>query len=222
MKPYYEQDGITIYHGDCKGLLSLVPPVELVLTDPPHGVVNRDSGGLRSLDKGAADMETLSPAEIVSLLAPLIRGSAYIWCGTEQVSGLRSTLVDVGLTTRLGVWLKTNPSPMNGQYLWLSALEVCVFARRKGATFNEFCKAPFWSGPRASTKDHPTAKPLWLMERLILASSEPGSTVLDPFMGSGSTLVAAKMKGRKAIGVEIEEGYCQTAAERVARAVLSD
>ncbi|KKL19937.1 hypothetical protein LCGC14_2460470 [marine sediment metagenome] len=219
-KPYYQDDAVTIYHADCRDILPELPQVDLVLTDIPYGEVSREDSGLRSLNKGVGDIVTVSPEAIVSTLVPLLRGSAYLWCGTEQVSELRSSFVAAGLTTRLGIWEKSNPSPMNGQYLWLSALEVCVFARRDKATFNEFCKAPVWRGKSAEDSLHPTPKPEWLMRRLVLASSAKGDLILDPFMGSGTTLRAAKDLGRKAIGIEIEERYCEIAAKRMAQLVM--
>ena len=217
MTPYYDRKGITIYHGDCREVLPTLPEVDLVLTDIPYGEVNRESGGLRSLDKGAADIITV-PTEH---LPPLLRApSVYVFCGTEQVSDLRKGFVFFGMTIRLCIWEKTNPSPMNGQYLWLSSLEACVFARTKKAYFSENCASAVWRGPTARDQKHPTEKPGWLMRRLCAASCPEGGAVLDPFMGSGTTLRAAKDLGRKAIGIEIEERYCEIAANRLSQEVF--
>jgi site-specific DNA-methyltransferase (adenine-specific) len=109
---------------------------------------------------------------------------------------------------------------MNGERVWLSGIDFCAFARHPLAVFNEHCQAAVWVGPSEPREDHPTAKPMWLMQRLILASSEPGNTVLDPFMGSGTTLRAAKDLRRRAIGIEIEERYCEIAARRLEQEVL--
>jgi site-specific DNA-methyltransferase (adenine-specific) len=219
MKPYYEQDGITIYHGDCREVLPSLPPVDLVLTDLPYGEVNRDSGGLRGLDKGSADTETFTPQWAATQAARLGK-SVYLWCGMEQVSDLRSTLVDAGMTTRLGIWHKTNPSPMNGEHMWLSGLECCVFGRASGAYFNRHCKSPVWTGPTEPNQLHPTQKPLWLMVELVQASAPAGGSVLDFCAGSGTSLVAAKASGCTAIGIELEERYCEIAANRLSQGVL--
>ena len=222
MKPYYVDEAVCLYHGDCREILpQLTEPVDLVLTDPPYGEVNRADSGLRNLDKGLADEETVGSGKMAALLLECVpSGSLYVWAGTEQVSEIRRAFVEAGLSTRLCIWEKTNPSPMNGQYLWLSSLEACVFGKRKSAAFNEFCQSPVWRGPTAEPLDHPTPKPLWLMKRLILASSSAGQTVLDPFAGSGTTLRAAKDLGRKAIGCEIEERYCEIAAKRMSQSVM--
>lgn len=203
----------TLYLGDCRDILPTLPKVDAVITDIPYGEVNRDSGGLRNLDKGAADVVTCSLAEVLSLLQ--LGQSAYCWCGTEQVSELRAGLVAAGYSTRLAIWEKTNPSPMNGQHLWLSALECCVYGKRAGAHFAEFCKSPVWRGPTADKEDHPTPKPVWLMERQILASVKPGGTVLDGFMGSGTTGVACANLGRSFIGIEREPKYFDIACRRI-------
>lgn len=148
-------------------------------------------------------------------LSGCVSGSAYVFCGTEQVSTLRGLFVGAGLTTRLGIWEKTNPSPMNGQRLWLSSVECCVFARKSKATFNEHCKSSVWRFATQHGKLHPTQKPLALMERLILASSNPGDTVLDNCMGSGTTGVACVNTGRNFIGIEKDPGYFAIAERRL-------
>jgi site-specific DNA-methyltransferase (adenine-specific) len=218
MKPYYDDGrGIVIYHGDCREILPSLPKVDLVLTDPPYGEVNQEDSGLRCLDKGSAD--EIKGGELEAILS-IDSDCFYVWCGTEQVSLLRAGFVARAFSTRLGIWEKTNPSPMNGQFIWLSGLEACVFAKRNGAPFNEFCKSAIWKGPTESVTEHPTEKPIWLFHKLILASSNQSQTILDPFMGSGTTLRAAKDLGRKAIGIEIEERYCEIAARRLQQEVL--
>ena len=219
IEPYYKKDGIAIYHGDCREILPQLSKVDLVLTDPPYGVVNRGSQGLRRLDKGDADEVFFEVEDIASKIDGCVQGSLYVWCSTEQVSYWRAAFVDLGMTTRLCIWEKSNPSPLNGQYIWLSSVECCVFARKSKAVFNQFCKSPVWRGSVARSVEHLTTKPLWLMEEAILASSNPGNMVLDPFMGSGTTLVAARALGRKGIGIEIQEKYCEVAVRRLEAAV---
>lgn len=222
LSPYYEQDGIVIYHSDCREVLSSLAAdsATLAIADIPYGKVNRDSGGLRGLDKGDADEATFDHCWLAGELMRLASGSIYFWCGSEQVSSLRAAMVEGGLTTRLCVWEKSDPSPMNGEHFWLSALEACVFGRKSKATFNEFCKSPRFYGPCERNINHPTPKPEWLMNRLINASSLPGDLVIDPCCGSGTTLVSAKVNGRRAIGIDVNESYCEIAAKRLAQGVL--
>jgi DNA modification methylase len=220
LKPYYQDDSVMIYHGDCREILPQIDQVEMVLTDPPYNEVNRKTGGLRTIDKGGADDMPVDVEWLALSISETATGSAYVWCGIEQVSELRRQFVEAGMSTRAAVWHKTNPSPMNGDLLWLSAIELCVFARHSKATFHPHCEAPVWTGPTQPRDDHPTAKPEWLFSKLIQASTNSGETILDPFMGSGTTLRVAKDLGRKAIGIEIEERYCETAIERLAQEVL--
>lgn len=209
--------------GDCLDRMREIPDasVDLVLADLPYDVVNRSSNGLRNLDKGAADVLTFDLEAALFEAARVCSGSVYLFCGTEQVSGIRFFLAGSGFTTRLGIWEKTNPSPMNGQHLWLSSIECCVFGKRAGAPFNEHCQSSVWRNPTARGKLHPTMKPLALMERLVLASSNEGDTVLDNTMGSGTTGVACVNTGRKFIGIERDEGYFKIAQERIRTAEVS-
>ena len=208
---------IQLIHGDCLDVMKSFndKSVSAIITDIPYGVVNRESNGLRNLDKGKADIVTF---DIPSMLDSFIRicyGTIYVFCGTEQVSQIREYLADYGLSTRLCIWEKTNPSPMNGQHLWLSSIECCVFAKFKNATFNEHCKSSVWRFPTVKGKVHPTMKPLKLMEYLVETSTNNGDTVLDPFMGSGTTGVACKNLNRNFIGIELYSGYFKIAEDRI-------
>jgi site-specific DNA-methyltransferase (adenine-specific) len=207
-----------LYNEDCMEGMRRIPEgsADMILTDIPYGIVNRPSSGLRPLDKGAADIETFDVETFIKQCVRVLSGSAYIFCGTEQVSAIRAAFVQGGLTTRLGIWEKTNPSPMNGTRLWLSGIECCVFARKSGATFNEHCKSPVWRFPVGSSKIHPTQKPVALFERLIQASSNPGDLILDPCMGSGTTPVACMNTNRHYIGFEKDPGYFAIAQKRIA------
>jgi site-specific DNA-methyltransferase (adenine-specific) len=219
VKPYYQDDAVTIYHGDCREILPTISPVDLVLTDPPYNCINRATGGLRTIDKGGADSR---PVEIEAAAAEFVRlatGSIYVWCGASFLSDWLRAFEDAGLTTRGGVWHKPNPSPMNGEKMWLSALEFCAFARKPSAYFDSHCKPALWRWP-TEPGDHPTPKPMRLMQEQIGASCPKGGIVLDPYMGGATTLRAAKDLGRRAIGIEIEERYCEIAARRMGQEVL--
>lgn len=220
MKPYYEDDWVTIYNGDCREILPTLPKVDLVLTDPPYNAINRQTGGLRKIDKGAADSAPVDVDVLAPLLWDAISGALYVWCSDEQYTAWMLCFKHLGGATRKCAWHKTNPSPMNGDKLWVSALELCVYAAKPRAHFSRPCGHPCWTGPTAPQEGHPTPKPIWLFSELVDASSPQGGTVLDPFMGSGTTLRAAKDLNRKAIGIEIEEKYCEIAARRMEQEVF--
>lgn len=211
-----------IYNMDCLEYMSRLEDnsVDLILTDIPYNKCShRKEGGLRHINKGTADVLTFPLEKFVDELIRICKGSIYIFCGTEQVSILRHTGATRegggGVSTRLCIWEKTNPSPMNGQHLWLSSIECCVFMRKSNATFNEFCQSPVWRYPVGSSKRHPTEKPLELFKRLVRASSNPGDIVFDPCIGSGTTAVAAIQEGRKFIGTELCKEYYDLANKRL-------
>ena len=209
-----------LMEGDCLQLMRELPDasVDMILCDLPYGEVNQKSGGLRKLDRGNADDCGIDLAALVSTWVRIGKGSFYAFCGTEQISSLVAAFRKHGLTTRVCVWEKTNPNPMNGTRLWLSGLEFCVFARKANATFNEHCKKALWGAPSGRSKIHPTEKPVQLMERLILASSDMNDVVLDNCMGSGTTGVACANTGRRFIGMEMNAEYFDIACDRVEKA----
>jgi len=104
---------------------------------------------------------------------------------------------------------------VNGQYHWLSGIELCVYGRKKKATFNEHCKNTVFRYPSVRRKLHPTEKPFDLISRLILASSQEGDIIFDPCVGSGTTCAAAKALDRQFIGFELNAVYVAYAQQRV-------
>ena len=214
---------IKLYNDDCMNILPSLADgsIILTLTDIPYDEVNRKSGGLRNLDKSRADVITFPLDKFIDEVVRVTSGSIYIFCGSVQVSHIRNRLIDHGLSVRHCIWEKTNPSPMNGQYMWLSSIENCVYARKKGAYFDirERCKSAVWKCSTEKYKGHPTPKPIELMERLIQASSQSGDTVFDPCMGSGSVGIAAKRTRRNFIGVEFDKKYYSITQDRINKAI---
>ena len=205
MKPYYEDDSVTIYHGDCREVLPTVTG-DLLLTDPPYGV------GLAyaSYDDSRAAwrllMQTFIP--LARRAAPMVifpagpmeeLGWIYSWAPPDW----------------LIAWYKGSPGTASfvGFNDWEPLL---VYGKGKGVQMHDY----FQASPEPFTNGHPCAKPLrwarWLIER----ASSAGGTIVDPFMGSGTTLRAAKDLGRRAIGIEIEERYCEIAAKRLSQETL--
>jgi len=207
-----------VTHGDCLELLAKLPPkaAAMILTDIPYNEVSRASNGLRNLDKGAADPLTFDLTRFLEEIHRVCHGSHYVFCGQLQISTIMAFYRNQGLSTRLCFWKKTNPSPMNGKRIWLSAIEACVFARNPKATFNGHCLAPVWEYPSSRNKHHPTQKPLKLFKHLIEISSNPGDLILDPCAGGGTTAIAAIETGRNYLCIENDATYVEIAKQRIA------
>ncbi len=206
-----------VYLGDCLEIMPSIPDksIDMILTDIPYGEVNRESNGLRNLDKGIADVFDFSLLDMIKGFARITKGSIYVFCATEQVSEIRKQMVIQGLSTRLIIWNKTNPSPMNGDYIWLSSIECCVFGKFSNAVFNEHYKGSVLSFPCVHSKSHPTEKPLKLFEYLVKVSSNEGDVVFDPFAGSGTTGVACQNLKRDYILIEKEPKYYEIILKRL-------
>ena len=192
--------------------------VTMTLTDIPYNCVSRPDNGLRKLgtdDKKKADIETFRLKLFIPEICRVTSGSVYVFCATEQVSEVRQLLIDNKMSTRLCIWEKTNPAPMNGQWMWLSGIECCVYGKFPGATFNEHCKNTVWRYPIQRGIDHPTPKPLELFKYLIRVSSNTGDTVFDPCLGSGTTAIAAREERRNYLGFELDPGYYAYAQKRL-------
>lgn len=212
-----------LYNGDC---MKLLPSFEggafaLTLTDIPYGAVNRDSNGLRNLDKEVADEETFNLFDFLSELYRVTSGTVIIFCGKEQLSTIYEFFNEKQKhgkgTVRQLVWQKSNPSPMNGKYIYLSGVENAVWFKKRGATFNAFCKNPVFVYPNGRNKIHPTEKNHDLLRELIADNSGVGDLVFDPCMGSGSTCLVAAQSGRRYVGIELNKQYFDSAKERIER-----
>jgi DNA modification methylase len=216
MIPYYEQDGITIYHGDCREILPGLGPVDLVLTDPPYGIgadknlrANKQHGKAvaPSRDYGTASWDDKPPPRW--LLEQAIEKAQYaiVWGGNYFSLPPSSGWL---------VWDKDNGS--NGyadcELAWTNIPQAIRRVR-----FRWMGMLQEHMGADKEERWHPTQKPLSVTRWAILQAPEY-ETILDPFMGSGTTLRAAKDLGRKAIGIEIEERYCEIAAKRLQQSVM--
>ena len=214
-----------LFESDCIEFLKSLDKntIDLVLTDIPYNHVNRNSNGLRTLDKEDADILTFDLETFSKELFRVTRGSMYIFCEHFQLAELGKHFDKLKCSMRVCTWEKTNPSPMNGQHIWLSSTESCLFIKKPGATFNEHCQSAVWrESVERAIKDHPTPKPVLLMKRLIEASSNPGDIVLDPCMGSGAIGLAAKMSNRQFWGCDINLDYVIKAKERLDSLDIND
>ncbi|MCM2374154.1 DNA-methyltransferase [Aporhodopirellula aestuarii] len=238
-EPYYDQDGITIYHGDCRDVLPMIE-ADLVLTDPPYGVTQQEWDSIESVRDvvASAPLAVFTTGErlLASLVEALPKQYRHIW-----------------------VWDRVNHNTdfLNAARRPMRAHElIAVFSRETQYTFEPVK----WKGHQVSRKtqgdnghgtygfagkgkdigkvktdmhprsiisvkgqktsgvNHPTEKPVALYEYLI--QSYPAEITVDPYMGSGTTLVAARNCGRRCIGIERELEHCETAVRRLAQRVL--
>lgn len=210
-----------IYHDDCIEFMGNCPEnaFDLTLTDIPYDFVNRKSNGLRNLDKGITDVITFDIKEFLDSVYRITKGTIIIFCEINQVSKIYSFFAEKQKknqgTVRQLIWQKTNPSPMNGQHIYLSGIENAIWFKKRGATFNAHCKNTVFRHPCGTRKIHPTEKNHALLKELILDNSNENDIVFDPCAGSGSHLLVAKENNRRYVGVELYEKYYELAAERL-------
>ena len=208
-----------VYNMDCIELMREMEKngviADCLLTDIPYGEVNRSSNGLRNLDKNNADNVFFNIQEFLKLTDKVVKGSFIIFCGTEQVSEIRKFYADKNYSTRLIIWQKTNPSPMNGEYIYLSGIECAIYAKKKGATFNGFCKNTVFKYPTTQSEIHDTQKPLALWYEFLRDISNENDLILDTCMGSFTTAVACHKLKRRFIGAELDEEYYKLGSERL-------
>ena len=225
-EPYYQDDNAIIYHGDCTDILPNVN-AGLLLTDPPYGTQthdnaksNKDAGhSVKPIDFEPIDLETLR--KILTL------GDTDRWAvlTTEfRHAAAFDELPPDGLELiRIGAWVKTNPMPQISADRPAQGWEAIAYLHAKNTKKR-------WAGGGKHgnyvlnvdhSVNHPTSKPVEMFRDLVANFSEPHELIVDPFMGSGTTLRAAKDLGRKSVGIEIEEKYCEIAANRLAQEVLN-
>ncbi len=215
MTPYYEHAGITIYHGDCRDVVDGLcghfgeRPFDLLLTDPPYGIgaakrkahsCIRDSAVLP-----AASWDNERQVEALVMVRALAH-EAMIWGGNYYTDVLPPSASWLA-------WVK--PEADTG--FSMADMELCWTSGSFAARVKRFPRRDWKGLTRRDTARHPVQKPEGVM--LWCLSFFAGS-VWDPFMGSGTTLVAAKRLGRRAVGVEIEERYCEIAAKRLSQEAL--
>lgn len=209
---------VKIINNDCMKVMPAMgnDSVDFTLTDIPYSEVNRADNGLRSLDKGKADIMTFDLNSFLNEIYRITKNSLCIFCGREQFSEIYIFFAKKKGTTRPIVWEKTNPSPMNGQHIYLSGVEFAVWFKKRGAkVFNAHCKNVVFRYPNGTSKLHPTEKNHKLLKELILDNTNADDIVFDACMGSGSHLLVALENNRRAIGIEVDEEYFKKAEERL-------
>ena len=222
-EPYYSDESCTIYNADCKEILPELGRFDLLLTDPPYGIGESSKkqrtrggrtafGGKRGIDippkdYGENDWDRKTPPADLIQFARCMATSSIIWGGNY---------FDVPPSSCWIVWDKENGTTdfADCELAWTNLKKaVRKFRYKWQGMLQEH------AGDKKEVRQHPTQKPVPLM-RWCLTHAPTAQTILDPFMGSGTTLVAAKLEGRKAVGIEISEKYCEIAANRLRQRVL--
>ena len=216
-----ERERGLLINEDCMKVLSQLDndTVDFTLTDIPYDGVNRKDNGLRKLDKGNADIITFDLHKFLDEIYRVTKGSVAVFCGMNQMSEISNYFDEYSKkgkgTVRQLCWKKTNPSPMNGDYIYLSGLENAVWFKKKGATFNAHCKSNVFEFPCGRSKLHPTEKNHALLEDLIKDNTNEEDIVFDPCCGSGSHCYVAKKLNRRYMGIELNEEYFNIAKDRI-------
>jgi DNA modification methylase len=226
MKPYYSEDGITIYHGDCREVLPHVGGgIDLLCTDPPYGL------GAARQNFGGNGVRRHLTGLVAGKAVPKRNYGDLAWDDTP------ADATSLGHAISLAHWQII----FGGNYFDLPKARCwLIWDKLRGETDYADCEMAWtnldkairiirwrWNGfltEDANPRDervHPTQKPIAVMHWAIRQAPETCSMILDPWMGSGSTLFAAKLLGRRAIGIEIEEKYCEIAAKRLAQKVFA-
>lgn len=214
--PYYEEAGITLYCGDCREILPKLAEVDVVIADPPYGI------GFK---------EYATHEDVPAKYTELLRDSIFI---AEKLV-LNGWIVCFQASIRVRQW----SSDFDRDYRIIAYPKTFVQVNKRAGPMSATDYALYWStgNPRtpmgigrdwclSETSDmrgrlkHPCPRPIQQMTHCITCFSNSGMLVLDPFAGSGTTLVAAKLLGRRAIGIEINEDYCRIAADRLRQGVL--
>ena len=222
MKLYYQEKGIEIWHGDCRDWGGTA---DVLITDPPYGVglkqktpwhtrgtTGRAAAASVVYEDGAAEVRDLIEIFFPWILERVPR--ALVFSGTAAMFSYPEP-ASVGAVFNLAG---------TGHCSWgFQCIHPILYygkdpflADGKGSRANSFQQRQ----ARSDDVDHPCPKPIQWMHWAVNRASRPGETVLDPFMGSGTTLRAAKDLCRRAIGIEIEERYCEIAAQRLEQEVL--
>ncbi len=249
MKPYYSWEGLTIYHGSWVDVLPDLNQVDCIISDPPYGETSLDwdtaeLAWLSAVHRVVADSGSVWAFGSLKYLAKLLTcaGSEH-WKQAQEIvwekhNGSSFHADRFKRVHELVVQFYKRSAPWEGVYkkpVFTNDSTARTVRRKRRPAHTGHIEASSYrsedGGPRLMTSvlferschgyaEHPTQKPLGILRTLLEYSCPPGGIVLDPFLGSGSTLVAAKAQGCRGIGIEIEERYCEIAAKRLGQGVL--
>ena len=210
----------TLYLGDCREILPTLGKVDAVVTDPPYGIEYVSAWRKR----GPTEMlqaDDDAPVETVLPMADRLNdgGALYLATRFDVAAQWNEAIRAAGLVLKTPIyWDKGNHTSGDLEGDYGAQVEIFLFAHKGRHKLRGPRRANLWHVPRDPAGEHPTPKPVGLIERMVTCSTDSGASVLDPFMGSGTTGVACANLGRKFIGIEIEPKYFDIACERITAA----
>jgi DNA modification methylase len=202
MKPYYQDDAVTLYNGDCREILPTLGRFDLLLTDPPYGIgfAAQPTKWQRKAGIRPTDWDNSTPSKSVFDQLAIATDCQFIWGGNYFPLPIARCWL---------VWTKPDSPPSMG------SVEMCWTSLDRPARHMSLSI----SKTNQERVGHPTQKPVSLI-RWCLSFAPDAETILDPFAGSGTTGLAAKLEGRKATLIELDERYCEIAAKRLEQQVF--
>jgi site-specific DNA-methyltransferase (adenine-specific) len=223
-KPYYEDDLVTLYHGDCRDVPMPNQSIDLMLTDPPYGM-NWQATGKTAQGAIAGDGARQGVRLVRQMLGAFSSALAtdahlLMFCHWESWPDFYDALTPYVSLRNALIWHKATGGMGNVRTNYLRDYEVILYGGRGARSLlgtGAYTNVLSGFARVGNGREHPTEKPGALLRHLIVRHCPEGGTVFDPFAGSGSALVAAKSEGRRAVGVEIDERYCAVAARRLAQ-----
>lgn len=224
-----------LVNNDCLIYMKAIPDktIDLILTDPPYNISQYSTGniplpGREALNNDIApwDNAALNPEDLLKDFKRIIKpaGNIFIFTSYNMIGKWHAVFDREFDTFQFFIWHKTNPAPKVYKNGFLNSCEMIICLWNKGHKWNfstqnemhNFFESPICMGPeRLHSPKHPAQKPVKLLKHLISIASDPGDIVFDPFMGVGSTGVAAKQLGRRFVGCEIDPLYFDAAAKRI-------
>ena len=225
----------TVVNGDCLDYLGQIPDnsIDLILTDPPYNIAQYSTGninltGRSALNNGLAewDLVPIDPFDLLPDFKRIIKpdGNIFVFTSYNLIGKWHEAFDSEFDTFQFFIWHKTNPAPKIFKNGFLNSCEMIACMWNKGHKWNfsdqrnmhNFFESPICMKPeRLSEPKHPSQKPVRLLEHIVSIASNENDVVLDPFMGVGSTGVAALRNKRRFIGIEIEKSYFDAAEMRI-------
>ena len=221
-EPYFKNDLVSVYHADSNDILPGLPDrsFDLVLTDPPYGIQYLSGrqgvyNGQRQISScknshGSIAGDDYYPKSTLRQMFRVAKNAVFSFCRWDNLAELPKPRSFIA-------WVKRNRTAGDLRHEYGRSWEGCCFWPMEDHRF--ICRpSDVIHHPIPSCRSHPTEKPVGLMRDILAPNA--GESILDPFMGTGATLIAAADLGRRAVGIEVEEKYCKIAADRLSQKLL--